>query len=396
MKLIETVVQPNPSVASPVKRPVAIFAGKLLPASETFIKAQADGLTEFAPFFLGTRHVDGLSLPANRSFVANRGDLWGKWQEYVFKQFGHSKRLRAAQRAYHPGLIHAHFGVCGALALPLARATRTPLIVTFHGLDACMSDDYARRDSLSTRVYLQRREQLKQQTHTFIAVSEFIRQKLLTQGFPDSKIRVHYIGIDTDRFQADPSIDREPVVLFVGRLTEKKGCEFLIRAMTQVQGHYPEAQLVVIGDGTLRPELEALAQTHLTNYQFLGRQSSDQVREWMNKAYVLAAPSVTTAIGDSEGLPMVILEALAMGLPVVSTYHAGIPEAVVPQKTGLLSAERDVSGLADSLMQLLKQPDLWQQMHQQGPQQVRDRFDLSDQVRRLESIYSEVYSPCTS
>jgi glycosyltransferase involved in cell wall biosynthesis len=224
----------------------------------------------------------------------------------------------------------------------------------------------------------------------FIAVSEFIKAKLVEQGFPADKIVVHYIGVDTERFQPDPTVPREPVILFVGRLAEKKGCEYIIRAMSQIQTEVPDAELVIIGDGPLRAELEELATTLLHRYQFLGLQPPDIVRTWMNRACLLAAPSVTSSTGDSEGLPMVIVEAQAMGLPVVSSIHAGIPEAVVHEETGFLVAERDWKGLAEHSLRLLKEPNLWQRLSLNGMERSRTKFDLHKQNRALEDIYSRI------
>lgn len=369
---------------------VAIFSGRLLPASETFIRAQAECLDAFESIYVGARRVSGLNLPQEKTLVVNQGGLIGKSQEYLFKQFGIAPSLTRQLRQIKPELIHAHFGVCGTLALPLSEAIQRPLIVTFHGFDACMGDEYARRDSLSTRVYLKRRERLKQKTHTFIAVSDFIKTRLISQGFPEERIKVHYIGVDTQQFQSQASINREPIVLFVGRLTEKKGCKYLIRAMANVQKRRPDTQLVIIGDGILRPELEALAKSKLNHCQFLGAQSPTVVRHWMSRAQVFSVPSIIASSGDAEGFGIVFAEAQSMGLPVVSFSTGGIPEAVVNGKTGFLSAEGDWKSLAGYILQLLENPQLWQQMSYAGRQHIQDNFDLSTQIKALEDIYFSV------
>jgi glycosyltransferase involved in cell wall biosynthesis len=161
----------------------------------------------------------------------------------------------------------------------------------------------------------------------------------------------------------------------VGRLTEKKGCEYLIRAMAQVQGHHPDIELQIIGDGPLRPDLERLASQLLKNYHFAGVQPPLDVRNAMNRALLLGAPSVTATEGDSEGLPNVVLEAQAMGLPVVSTRHAGIPEGVLHGETGLLVAERSVDELAQSCLTLINDASLWTQFSERGQTHVREHFD---------------------
>lgn len=366
---------------------VVFFCGKLLPPSETFIKAQGEGLQQFTPYYVGSRFVKGLPLPSERTLTINQGGVVGNLEEVVFKVSGFAPKLYQQVQQLHPALIHAHFGVCGALALPLMRSLKLPMIVTFYGLDATMKDDYARKESITTRVYLRRREALKREANLFIAVSEFIKEKLIEQGFPADKIIAHYYGVDTEKFTPDPSIPRERVVLFVGRLAEKKGCEYLIQAMAQVQEQMNDVELVIIGDGPLRENLEALAAKSLRRYKFLGLQPSDVVKSWMNRSLLLAVPSVTASTGDSEGLPTVVVEAQSMGLPVVGSIHAGIPQAVAHGETGFLAPERDWKTLAEYILLFLNDRTLWQSCSVNGQQRVRDHFNLSKQTRILEDIY---------
>ncbi|WP_299410953.1 glycosyltransferase [Acaryochloris sp. IP29b_bin.148] len=367
---------------------VAIFCGRLLPISETFIHKQAEGLQSFRPHYVGTRFVQGISLPQERTQVVNRGGLLGIGAELLFKELGISPSLSRRVHQIDPVLMHAHFGVCGTLALPLANRLHIPLVVTYHGLDATMSDQFARQNSISTRVYLRRRETLKAKVQLFLCVSEFIKNKLINQGFPEDRLLVHYIGVDTNLYQADITANRQLIVLFNGRLIEKKGCEYLIKAMKWVKDSVADASLIIIGDGPLRKELEHLAANTLKCYQFLGSQPSHVVREWMKKARLLVVPSVTSDVGDSEGLPMVILEAQAMGVPIVASDHGGIPEAIIHGKTGFLVPEHHCQYLAQHILYLLQNSMLCQEFSANGRKQVLIKFDLYQQTRTLEQIYS--------
>ncbi|MBD2166682.1 glycosyltransferase [Calothrix membranacea FACHB-236] len=369
---------------------LVIFNGRLLPKSETFIRTQGEGLKLFTPYYVGARLINGLPLPPERTLVINQGSILGAAKELIFKYSGYAPKLSRQIQQLNPKLIHAHFGVCGTLALPLARSLNLPLIVTFHGLDATMTDEYARQDSITTRIYLRRREALKQETKLFIAVSNFLKDRLIQQGFPANKILVHYIGVDTKIFQPDPSFVREPIVLFVGRLVEKKGCQYLIEAMAKVQAAMPEVKLVVIGDGPLRAALEHSAKSSLKNYQFLGVQPPEVVRNWMNRAKVFCVPSVKAASGDCEGFGIVFAEAQAVGLPVVSFAHGGIPEAVGHNETGLLAKEGDSQELAHYILQLLQDIHLWQRFSFNSPKRIVRQFDLHRQIPVLENIYQAV------
>lgn len=369
---------------------IVMFSSLLLPPSQTFVKAQGEELRQFTPYYVGSRRVPGLELPSDRTLVVNSGGMVGRVAEASFKLTETAPNLYRQIRQIDPVLIHAQFGLSGALVMRLARSLNLPLIVHYRGADATIRDEHARYASLNHWIYLRRRDKLKKAAQLFITVSSFIKDKLVEQGFPPEKIRVHYSGINTADFTADPDVSREPMVLFVGRLAEKKGCEYLIKAMEKVQAHRPEVELQLIGDGPLRSELEDLAAQRLKKYCFRGFQPASEVRSAMNRARILAAPSVTAAEGDSEGLPNVVVEAQSMGLPVVSTLHAGIPEGVLHGETGFLVPERTVEDLADYCLKLMNEPELWEKFSGQGQNHVRKNFDRPQQTRVLEDIYKSI------
>jgi glycosyltransferase involved in cell wall biosynthesis len=304
--------------------------------------------------------------------------------------FGFSPRLYRAFDQLRPDLIHAHFGTDGALMLPVANSLGIPLVVTFHGFDATITDEYARRSFYLHRKYLRRRNDLKRDVRLFIAVSEFIRNKMIETGYPAEKIKVHYIGIDVNKFVSDPNVQREPIVLFVGRLIERKGCQYLIRAMAQVQEFMPSVRLVVIGNGPFRTHLERLSKELLQNYLFLGPQPPESVRTWLNRAKVFAVPSITVESGEAEGFGIVFAEAQAMGLPAVSFASGGIPEAVSHAETGFLAPERDWKLLAKYILDLLVDEKLWLRFSKAGRERVLELFNIDSQARKLEEIYGAV------
>lgn len=388
-----------------VNSTVLIYRDQLLPYSETFIPAQVENYASHVGYYVGTTHLpNSLSIPRDRTLVLdNLTSQAGVWKT-VYKLTGTVNPVwRKQAQALSPKLIHAHFGLDGVLAMPLARALNLPLVVTFHGYYAttdlevpsplrAMGKLWQERGQFFRELYFRRRTQLFQQAKQFVAVSEFIRTRLVETGCPPEKIEVHYIGIDTKKFVPETKRPCQPIVLFVGRLVEKKGCEYLIQAMTQVQQAMPEAELTIVGDGPLRKDLETQAKQQLRHYCFLGVQPSEVVRDWMNRASVLCAPSITTATGESEGLPIVILEAQAMELPVVSSIHAGIPEAVQHGETGLLTAEKDWQAIAQSILQLLQQKELRQRFAIAGRRRMEQRFNLKRNTAKLEDLYRRIYS----
>ena len=374
---------------------VVVFAEQLLAPSMTFIGAQASALTEFTALYVSPQRASpSLPFPSDRAVLLcdnpQAPQVWNRLKQIPLKVFGYAPFLFRRVERHRPVLVHGHFAPAGLTALPLARWLEVPLVVTVHGYDATVSDAHLLRSHYRARVYVRKRHVLHRETALYIAVSEFIRKQMIARGFPEERIVMHYIGVDTQFFAPDQHTVREPVVLFTGRLTEKKGCAYLIRAMHEVQAVAPQTKLVVIGDGELRKELENLASQNLRNYSFLGVQPPNIVRTWMNRASVFSVPSVRDPCGDREGLGMVFLEAQAMGLPVVSFRSGGVPEAVEDGETGLLAEEADWRTLAGDILALLEDRNLWRAMSEAGRRRVRASFNLTTQTAKLERMYSRV------
>jgi glycosyltransferase involved in cell wall biosynthesis len=297
-----------------------------------------------------------------------------------------ARRFFQRLRELNPSIIHAHFAVDAVQALPIADALGLPLVVSLHGFDVTSSDE-SHRKSYSGRHYLAHRAKLFARTSAFLCVSKSIQETALRAGFPEEKLHLHYTGVDCERFRPAP-IERDPkLVLFVGRLVEKKGCEYLLRAMALVQQQDAKARLDIIGDGPLRSDLEALAKALGIRARFRGMLDPEEVQSSMSCARVLCNPSVTAASGDIEGFGMVFAEAQAVGTPVVSFAHAAIPEAVSHGVTGLLCPERSVEPLAEAILTFLNDDSFWFGASQYAANWVRDHFDIARQTRKLETIY---------
>jgi colanic acid/amylovoran biosynthesis glycosyltransferase len=368
---------------------VVIFSDHLLYPSETFIKAQASALSAYEPVFAGSRRVAGLELPQERVYTVNPGSLAGKIHELRFKILGSAPAMVKQLGALHPVLLHAHYGPNGLRAMPLASKLRVPLIVTFHGSDIAITDLRYQKTYFGFRNYFANKGKLKKSDAVFLAVSKFVQRKLLEQGFPSEKIFVQYTGVDTWKFRPASTEDR-PIILFVGRLVEFKGPEFLIRAASEVQRQFPAVEVVLIGDGPLRKDLERLAKQSLRCFTFLGVRTPEEVRDWMNRASMLCMPSVTMRSGEAEGYGMVCAEAQAVGKPVVAFNSGGIPEIISHGVTGFLAPEHDWQALARNLVTLLQNPELRERFGRSAREAMLRQFDLEQCTRQLEGVYGMV------
>jgi len=338
----------------PARPVVAIYADPLLAPSMPWVRAQAEALRNFSPVYLGPRALStgGLELPSDRTLtIHSRQGVLGRIREAPFKMFGCAPIFFRRARRFDPVLVHAHTGPAAVSALPLSRFLNVPLVATFHGGEVTAFDrEMATHEHFSARKYWSRRKDLQSKGSLFIAVSKFVHQKLIEQGYPNDRTVLHYIGVDTEFFKPDQQVPREPAVLFAGTLHEGKGCEYAIRAMAKVQSSLPDVELVILGDGPLRPSLERLAREKLRRYKFVGTQPPEVVRSWMNRARVFVAPSVTADTGWTEAFGIVFAEAQAMQLPVVSCVSGGIVEAVADGKTCLLYTSPSPRDLSTSRM----------------------------------------------
>lgn len=377
---------------------IIIYRDELLSYSETFIPAQVENYSSYQGVYVGnfrSRRTQ-YPLPPERTIVlSDFAKLTQRRQILALATGWRDRAWLECLQQLSPKLIHAHFGISGVWALPLKKSLQIPLLVTFHGYDITVNNWSANFSNIYgpkpvPQLYLWRRKQLFREANCCLAVSDFIRAQMLLKGCPADKIEVCYIGVNVERFTVDPTFAREPVVLFVGRLAPKKGCRYLIRAMAEVQAAMPELELVVIGDGELRAELERQAKKSLKRYRFLGVQPQIAVREWMNRALMLCVPSVTDSTGNSEGLPMTVIEAQAMQLPVIGSIHAGIPEAIAHGETGLLAEEKNWQQLAEGIASLVKNDRLRKQCAIAARKQVETKFNLQRNTAQLEAIYDRV------
>jgi glycosyltransferase involved in cell wall biosynthesis len=362
-----------------------------LPPSETFIAAQAGALECYVPIFAGVKRTKvSLPLPEDRVLTLAPGSgLLRKLQRGVFIATGMSAGFANVVRQRRPALVHAHFAVDACTLLPVLQELRVPLVVTLHGFDVTTQDRILQQ-TVQGRAYLARRKLLWDAAECFICVSEFIRQSAIKRGFPPSKMWKHFIGIDLTSFVPDTALKREPTVLFVGRLIEKKGCIHVIRAMARVMTRIPAARLVVIGDGPLRSELQAEARRLLVKSEFLGMQPAQVIKGWLNRARVFCGPSIVATSGDAEGLGIVFCEAQAMRLPVVSFASGGIPEVVEHGISGLLAPEGNEEILAEYIERFFRDDGLWMRASEAGRRRMESSFDLRSQTRLLEQKYDEV------
>lgn len=261
---------------------------------------------------------------------------------------GAARRLREPLKA---NAIIAHFGPTGVLAAHLRSLGLLdgPLYTVFHGYDLSQHSVLER--------HLRDYQRLFDAGEHMLPISALWSRKLMALGCAPEKIHVHRMGVDLDSFRFAPPEDRVPEqtrplrVLCVARLVEKKGIAYLCDAVGQLAWRRVPVELEVIGDGPLQADLERFvaAKSLESCIRIRGRRDKAYVQAALARADVFALPSVTAQDGDQEGIPVSLMEAMASGVPCLSTIHSGIPELIEDGRSGWLVPERDVDALADRL-----------------------------------------------
>ena len=313
--------------------------------------------------------------------------LWAQVPFFLIAELISTLRLA---RSHDVDVIHAHWLVPQGLVAALAATIlRKPVVVTAHGADV---------HGLRGRVA----SALKRW-----ALGRMTRVTAVSQGLADSiqrlssehPVDVISMGVDVDRFRSMRGGSRlkrslnldGPMILFVGRLAEKKGVRYMIDAMPGVLRAAPAAAFVIVGDGPLRLELERRADTLgiAESVRFMGAKRPDELPEFYSAADVFVGPSIVARGGDAEGVPVSLMEAMACGTPVVTTDVGGIGELVTHDRTGLVVKERDPAGLAESVSRILTDEVLSRRLRRNARSLVQRKFAQSVIANRYEHVLLE-------
>lgn len=284
-------------------------------------------------------------------------------------------------------IIHCHFGYNGLKSALLRDigVIEGKITTTFHGYDITTYIDKHGEKAYNF---------LFQLGDFFLPISQRWKNRLIELGC-HSEINVHRMGIDCSKFVFTPRKLRangQVEIVTIARLVEKKGVEYGIRAVAKLAKTHPNIKYSIVGDGLLRENLQQLIKELGVDdiVTLLGWKQQQEVIEVLKNSDILLAPSVTSQSGDQEGIPVVLMETMAMGLPIVSTLHSGIPELVEDGVSGFLVPERDVDALADKLSYLIEHPELWSEMGQAGRAFVEEHYNIDKLNDRLVEIYQNL------
>ncbi|KIC47832.1 glycosyltransferase [Tateyamaria sp. ANG-S1] len=276
--------------------------------------------------------------------------------------------------------LHAHFGTVATSVARLAAAMAgIGYSFTAHAKD--IYHEYSAPQHLDLKF---------RDADMAVTVSDYNLKYLRDTFAAPRAVRV-YNGLDLERFSWTPPKAHAAEILAVGRLVEKKGFHFLIEALRIMRSEGRDVTCRIVGAGDEEDHLRAqIAESDLADYiQLEGPRPQAEVIELMRNAAVLACPCVVGSDGNRDGLPTVLLEAMAIGLPVISTDVVGIPELVRNRDTGLLVPEGDADALATALVEVIGDPDLRQDLSQRARALIERDFDITKSAGALRAIFAK-------
>ena len=385
---------------------ILFYMQHYLSPSMTFIYRQLSGVKqEWNTHVLCSRIFENCDIfPHDKLFFSPHPKLISKYyriKEILFNRpsFNYiniSPSLMAYKRNQYENfirkndcrLIHAHFGPSGIEVLPIARELNLPLLVSFHGFDAS--------SLLQHRDYLNNLEKLFKYAH-IITPSEKMITILHKHGLNSKKEYVVHYGIPLDVFSfqkrkliSQKLIDNEEITfLQVSNFVEKKGHKYTVQAFNNFIKEYPNSRLILAGDGPLKNSIIDLANELgiLEKVEFPGLVYQDKVKELMVSADVFVHHSITSKRGETEGIPNAIMEAMATGLPVISTIHAAIPELIDDGVNGYLVPEKDIGAYELAMKKILK---IGENFGKNGRRKIEREFNSEIENGKLISIYKNL------
>lgn len=351
--------------------------------SETFIRDQISVISTLGTVFtihsgrLPERNEDGRLLAPKAIWLMHKIAKVVLGRNNFFGNYGIKKFLKENKIE----VVLANYGMPAAHMMPICKDLNIPLLAIFHGHDAT--------DIKLLKEYKAKYKKMFAYASFTIAVSEEMKKRLLAAGALPERLRLIPYGVDVNKFKPNTSFKKELNFLAVGRFTEKKGPTYTIHAFYKALQKFPKATLTMVGkENGLYADCFALA-TQLgiaDSVIFTGVLSPDEIAELMGKSLAFVQHSITASNGDMEGTPLGILEASASGLPVVSTLHGGIKEAVIHEKTGFLVAEKDAESMGDYMIRLLEDTNLAHEMGAKGRDHIVENHHQEKQVEKIYNL----------
>lgn len=349
--------------------------------SETFIKAQIDLLPAKLVLYGGWFPVFyGDNIRINNKYKVKLNQLF----ELIFRRsfFDTIPDFVTVLKKHKIEVVLAQYGPAGVELMEICKKANVSLVVHFHGFDASEYD--------TLRIYEKGYHQMFVGAKKIIAVSQAMKSRLISLGCAEHKIALIAYGPNDLFFKNVPKFISN-TFFGIGRFVDKKAPYLTLMAFYEVLKEFPDAKLKMAGSGELLNTCKNMVKAWgiQDNVIFLGVIKPEQTRIEMEKALAFVQHSVVADNGDSEGTPVAVLEAQAAALPVISTYHAGIPDVVINNETGFLVQETAIFAMKEAMIKILCNKDLAKTMGAKGRERVKNEFSMEMYINKLRAVLNE-------
>ena len=377
---------------------VTHFVRWLLPHTASFIRNQIFLHQRYSPSVVYAQKKEGPFFDE----IAERFDMFSPLSttldHFLYNKTrllsgSGKKNLKKFLRNQKSEIYHLHYGVDCLIYSDVIRDMGVPSCVSFYGYD-CTS--FPERFFGLGKKLLVRYVFMNPSIKIVFAMSEDMRNDLLSLGCPESKIIVHYYGTDTSKFyqEHERKIKDTVDLLIISGLYKKKGHLFLLEALCCLSPDtMKRVHLHIVGEGPMRGLIERfIDEKKVSNVTLHGSivYGSDEHLNFLHKADIFVHPSVTSGNGDKEGIPGSIIEAMASGLPTISTYHAGIPSVIEDGRTGILVRESNIADLKLALESLISNHKLRSVIGAAGQKYAINQLDVQKKEEELEYFYDKI------
>jgi colanic acid/amylovoran biosynthesis glycosyltransferase len=364
--------------------------------SETFIKAHKEKLSGcifflhggFYPNLYGDDDIPISSfLPKSKSSIIEK---LLKTTPYIFfirlkdhffsvKIYTNEEILANFLKVKRIDIVLAEYGPSGCEVLESCKISNTKLIVHFHGFDASDTSILGR--------YERKYKEMFEYASYVIVVSNIMKEKIKNMGCPESKIILNTYGPNDQFLNITPSFSNKQFIA-VGRFVDKKAPYYTIFAFQKVLKKHPDSKLIIAGDGELLNTCKNIVRMLNLSDRiiFPGIISPNEFQEFLRESIAFVQHYITADSGDMEGTPVAVLEASAAGIPVISTKHAGIPDVIINEDTGLLVEEHDVEGMAKNMIRVLDDLEFAKKLGLAGRKRIKEQFSMGKHISIIQNL----------
>ncbi len=371
------------------KYKIAILAPNSLDSpSETFIKAHYDNLDGDVSFIYGSPVPNRVwNKETIKAKMSHKNRILSRLGLNQLKWSIREEALYQFLRKENFDVVLAEYGTLASHVVNVCRELKLPLIVSFHGFDASHTS--------TITSYREKYKDLFNYSSYIIGVSKKMIENLKDLGVPKSKLIYNPYGVKKDFFLTQPKYSSNNF-LAVGRFVHKKAPHLTLAAFRKVFEVYPNARLIMAGNGVVTPDLSEICFDLVKLWgldgavSFRGSTSHDEILELMRSSFCFLQHSVTPLSGDMEGTPVAIIEASASALPVISTIHAGIPEVILHEKTGYLVKEKEVDKMANYMLMLFEDRKLAKTLGESGREAMRMEYTMEKHISVINQLIRDV------